>query len=282
MMIDVRNFTALAERVLPGARILHARRLTGGVSADVHALTLADADGYQCTVVVRQHAAAEWKQDHRHLLEREYALMQTLYLAGVPVPQPILLDTSGELLPEPVMVTAFVDGTSQVTADALNTSLDAMADMLLQLHRLPADILPELPARMDPLPELFQYLPDRPICRDLRKYLDGCDNSAFRGRPVLLHGDFWPENLLWRDGRLVAILDWEDAALGDPLSDVAGSRLELLWRYGRSAMDRFTRVYARQQALDSRRLALWEIYVASAAAHFMGAWGLDPDPFSRL
>jgi aminoglycoside phosphotransferase (APT) family kinase protein len=40
---------------------------------------------------------------------------------------------------------------------------------------------------------------------------------------VLLHGDFWPGNALWRDGALVAILDWEDAAIGDPLADVANA-----------------------------------------------------------
>jgi aminoglycoside phosphotransferase (APT) family kinase protein len=35
----------------------------------------------------------------------------------------------------------------------------------------------------------------------------------------LLHGDYWPDNTLWRDGRLVCVIDWEDAALGDPLAD---------------------------------------------------------------
>ena len=32
-------------------------------------------------------------------------------------------------------------------------------------------------------------------------------------RPVLLHGDFWPGNILWRDGRLVAVIDWEKRPL---------------------------------------------------------------------
>ncbi len=49
---------------------------------------------------------------------------------------------------------------------------------------------------------------------------------------VLLHGDFWPGNLLWKEGGLVAVIDWEDAALGDPLADVANARLEILWAFG--------------------------------------------------
>ena len=106
--------------------------------------------------------------------------------------------------------------------------------------------------------------------------MHGWTDSAYQDPPVLLHGDFWPGNLLWRDGRLVAILDWEDAALGDPLSDVAGCRLELLWKHGSAARDRFTSSYARKHPVDTRRLALWEVYVGLAAAHFMGGWGLEP------
>jgi len=29
--------------------------------------------------------------------------------------------------------------------------------------------------------------------------------------PVVLHGDYWPGNVLWRDGRLVGVIDWEEA-----------------------------------------------------------------------
>ena len=39
--------------------------------------------------------------------------------------------------------------------------------------------------------------------------------------PALLHGDYWPGNILWKDGRLAAVIDWEDACLGDPLVDLA-------------------------------------------------------------
>jgi aminoglycoside phosphotransferase (APT) family kinase protein len=36
------------------------------------------------------------------------------------------------------------------------------------------------------------------------------------------------------------VLDWEDAAIGDPLADVANVRLELLWARGIEAMEPFT------------------------------------------
>src|SRR6185437_8385684 len=75
-----------------------------------------------------------------------------------------------------------------------------------------------------------------------------------RNASVLLHGDYWPGNILWRDGRLVGIVDWEDAAIGDPLADIAISRLDLLWAFGADAMERFTREYAAAAPIDFAHL----------------------------
>jgi aminoglycoside phosphotransferase (APT) family kinase protein len=50
-----------------------------------------------------------------------------------------------------------------------------------------------------------------------------------------LHGDYWPGNLLWNDGKLAAVLDWEDAERGDPLADIALARLDICWAFGDAA-----------------------------------------------
>jgi len=207
----------------------------------------------------------------------EFELLRALRRAGVPVPEPLMVDTSGELLTEPFLVTEFVEGTTEIPSDRLESALEAMAAALLQIHAVPRDGLPALPSRTDPLPELFAYLPATAENGPLLAHLHGCADSAYHGEPVLLHGDYWPGNLISRHGRLVAILDWEDAALGDPLSDVATCRLELLWKYEPAAVTRFTEAYGRERAIDVRRLALWQVYVASAADHFMGEWGLAPE-----
>lgn len=41
--------------------------------------------------------------------------------------------------------------------------------------------------------------------------------------PVIVHGDFGPQNMLFDDevGVVVAILDWESAHLGSPVEDLA-------------------------------------------------------------
>ncbi len=43
---------------------------------------------------------------------------------------------------------------------------------------------------------------------------------VWEGTPVLVHGDLHPGNLLVRDGRLVAVLDFGDLTGGDPATDL--------------------------------------------------------------
>ena len=48
------------------------------------------------------------------------------------------------------------------------------------------------------------------------------DPASFAFRPALVHGDLGPEHLLCgTDGRLVGVIDWTDARIGDPALDFA-------------------------------------------------------------
>lgn len=38
---------------------------------------------------------------------------------------------------------------------------------------------------------------------------------------MLVHGDLGPEHVLCRDGRLIGVIDWSDACVGDPALDLA-------------------------------------------------------------
>jgi aminoglycoside phosphotransferase (APT) family kinase protein len=262
----------IVSTLFPGAKLETMARLAGGVSADVHRLDVKLADGSTTRLVIRAHGAAH----SGHSAALEYQLLHALYRGGVPVPEPLHVDASGKVLADPFLVMAFTEGTSAIPAAQEGRYIDAMADVLTQIHALPTADLPPLPVRIDPLPEVLDYLPEGAEWEPLRACLGAMTDTAYVGLPKLLHGDFWPENLIWQNGTVAAILDWEDAALGDPLSDVACSRVELRYRFGKGAMQRFTDAYGRHQVVDRERLALWQVYVAAAAQRFMGKWGLEP------
>lgn len=76
---------------------------------------------------------------------------------------------------------------------------------------------------------------------------------------------------------MAALLDWEDAALGDPLSDVACCRLELRYLRGAEGTDAFTRAYAQHSHRELGELPVWDAYVSAAALSSMALWGLPAE-----
>ncbi len=66
---------------------------------------------------------------------------------------------------------------------------------------------------------------------------------------VFIHRDFHPGNVLWRRGRVSGLVDWEAAALGPPVVDVAHCRVNLLEHGGLTAADRFTEAWERLSGL---------------------------------
>ena len=100
-------------------------------------------------------------------------------------------------------------------------------------------------------------------------------------KPALLHGDFWPGNILWKDGKLTAVVDWEDARLGDPLADFAISRLDTLLVFGQEAMNEFTDCYQAVSQADLANLPYWDLYAALRAAPHLAEWSAVYPHFGR-
>jgi aminoglycoside phosphotransferase (APT) family kinase protein len=75
---------------------------------------------------------------------------------------------------------------------------------------------------------------------------------------------------LWQEGKLLAVIDWEDAEWGDPLCDLAKSRSEIAWIFGIGAMNSFTRYYQSLMSLDETHLPYWDL---CAALRFIRLFG---------
>ena len=280
-------FAPLVERVQPSARLVTARPLEGGVSAETTMLEMAQPDGSVEKVVVRRHGPRDLAANP-DVAGDEYRLLTFLHAAGLQVPAPRYVDEAGELMGSPLIVIDFVEGTDTFEEDDLDQSLSQMAGFLGDLHRLDGD---------DPALS-FLSDPQETVAASLAAPPDQLDDSLSEGliREALLrtwppkrgaarsilHGDYWPGNVLWRDGKLAAVIDWEDAGCGDPLADLANIRLELLWWYGREAMEAFTALYRENTGRDLASLPHWDLYAALRPCSKLGTWGLDAEELRTM
>ena len=89
--------------------------------------------------------------------------------------------------------------------------------------------------------------------------------------PVFLHMDYWPGNVLWLDGRVSAVLDWDAAAYGDPALDVGYFRMNMYLRGIKEAADIFLEHYeaARGPVVN---LGFWELACAARPLPVPAAW----------
>jgi aminoglycoside phosphotransferase (APT) family kinase protein len=286
--VDVTSDLAHAVAELePGGRLVGVRQLLGGVSADVYGLDIATAAGRTRQVVYRRHRSPSFKQQAHSVTAKEYGVLAALHREGFAVPEPYLCVDSGTAS-APYMLIEWIDGTTDVAAADLPHALDQMAQFLVDLHSLdPQSLqLPGLDALEDPLTSMVTYLPSTTAGEQVRSALASGALAHAPHPSVLLHGDYWPGNVMWDHGRLVAVIDWEDARLGDPLADVATARVELLCRYGPDATAQFTTRYLAMAEdtiaplrLDS--LLVWDLYVSASALSTMADWGLEPAEEAR-
>ncbi len=275
-----KKFEQVVHTIDPYGRLLRTWKLKGGVSAQVTALEIERLDGRTQKLIVRQHGEADLKRNPQ-IAADEFKLLQLLHSVGVAVPRPYHLDQSGEIFSRPYVVIEYIEGQPEFAPAHLPDFIHQFATHLCRIHQIDASKLD-----LFFLPQQEQLYTDR-----LRARPENVDDSLDEGRirdaletawpipqsntPVLLHGDFWPGNLLWRDGELVAIIDWEDAAVGDPLADVANSRLEMLWAFGIDAMQSFTRQYQSMTTIDFTNLPYWDLCAALRPVSKLAQWGLD-------
>lgn len=268
---------AAARSVMPDVVSVAVERLAGGSSALVAVLVLESAAGVQRRVVFRQHTNRAGKEHTSLVASKEFHLTQELAGEGLAVARPLALHGS-ETCDGPWLVSEWVEGSTEVAEIDIDVALLQMAGFLTRLHHVEPDRLsaPGIAQIEDPVEALPKYLLDdqigRSMTRRLRAGVERHPNAS-----VLLHGDFWPGNVMFERGHLVAVLDWEDATWGDPLVDLACARVELACAYGAERSERFTAAYlASNQKLDLHDLPLWDLYVSSTALSAMHRWGLSP------
>lgn len=231
--------------------------------------------------LIRTSRAAEF-----HILERAYG-------AGLPVPQPLFLEDDGVAFGTPGFIMAEVPGgrapglfeTNPYGASRTETGAQLFS-ALGRLHALVPDSkdFAALPMQ-DAAGRLAHWKADaksntlrpEPVLAAAIRWLER-HLPAASGPPALVHGDFRSGNfLVGPQSRLLAILDWEMAHIGDPMEDLAWV-MDPLWSHGEPGLAAATlppaEAIARWEASSGRRFAAeaWPWWRLFAGVSGLAIW----------
>ena len=263
MPISSHHLQRIIQAIFPHSKLINFKTLTGGISAQTIQLEITLPNSQTHKVVLRQHGEVDRQRNH-NIARDEYRLLNVLVDAGLPVPKPIYVDDSNTITNIPYIVIEYVEHEPFDEISMTVQQVHQTAKALCNIHQvdLSAHDLSFLPDLMDELQSRLTQ-PSAQKTKHIQEALIHALPRIQVNEPSLLHGDYWLGNILWRDGNLAVVIDWEDAMIGDPLSDLGKSRLEILWAGGVDAMNAYTDHYfAVMPHLDKSSLPFWDLYGA--------------------
>jgi aminoglycoside phosphotransferase (APT) family kinase protein len=232
--IDAANVTAWFEQNIPDTVApLEFELIAGGHSN----LTFRVTDAADRHTVLRRPPLRQVLAT-AHDMRREHRIISALGPTDVPVPPALGLCEDDAVNGAPFYVMGYVDGqvirdagaAHALTIDQRRAAGDSIVDVLAAIHSVDVDAVG--------LGDLGRK--DGYIARQLKRWYGQWEQSKTRevpavdevhailssripeqGSAAIVHGDYRLDNcMIGRDGRIIAVLDWEICTLGDPMADL--------------------------------------------------------------
>lgn len=189
---------------------------------------------------------------------------------GFPTTRPVATRSGKPVIQhdgKPVYVKAFIPG--DLVRDLTRDMIREIGDAMARLHAVPPP--PGLAGRFPYGMEAFETRPSLPHpfigwLADKKRFLDASlDVSMDKG---LIHGDIFWDNLVFQNGRLAAILDFEEACLFFPLFDLGMAAVGCCSANGRFDAEKIMALldgYQRRRPLDQAEKQQFPVFLTYAA-----------------
>lgn len=284
-ILSENKISKLLRQIMPGCKLKAISEVKGSFANYTHIIEAAGSDGELKRFAVKRYAVFG-NYDRGEKAIREYRALEFVHKMSIPAPRPVYLDGTGSVLGMPGIVTEYVDGKTNMSPRDPAGWVRNMADTLAKIHSLPCS-LGRGSFMLDADREAAWFLRDGIVPDFMSTYPAGIDvwnaaNRIFKSLKQvdtsLVHIDYWPGNILWAMERIAAVLDWEEAAYGDPAIDVAYARMEITIAGFSEAAQEFLEAYENRTGKPTANLLFWELAAAARPMFSPQTWDIENGP----
>jgi aminoglycoside phosphotransferase (APT) family kinase protein len=180
--------------------------------------------------------------DNPNGIATEAAALRIVRRHGVRAPRLIAVDAEGTGPGVRALLETAVPGSSRIPSTPVPDRLRAAGAAISVLHGIEHRPTDDLPLRVRPIAASDFTAARRAGGTATTPLLDAAADLIAQSPvpaagPVLVHGDMWHGNLLWREDHVVAILDWDMAGVGPHGVDLGSLRCDAALLYGIEAAD---------------------------------------------
>jgi aminoglycoside phosphotransferase (APT) family kinase protein len=230
-------------------------------------LDIQRADGSRWKVTLRRFVREEHRFSTAEHVTHEFEILRLVERAGVPAPRPILLDAKGEHFGVPAIVMSYLPGRPLFPTTNIGRWTDGLARVLLSVHAVTPDRFDlswlNVCLRDGTRKRIHEWQDEAladPLAAEMLSVLHaGLDRIDFSA-PSLVHDDFWSGNTVAYRGRIIGIIDWTSAEVGDPRTDVAECRIDMVLSHGIEVADAFRHDYERLAGAPLADLWYFDLY----------------------
>lgn len=255
-------------RLAGSSAVVHGvARLKGGQHADTWRV---DTENPAIGVVVRQFPV-----DDPAALCEQRVLRALDGLGGL---APVLLggDLDGRWSSYPTSLISWLDGQPDIAPNDPKGWARELGRALAAVHTVPTERLAELPSVFDRCGGSREML-GGPLAMEVRSRW----SEVIASPEALTHGDYWSGNVVWRDGRLTGIVDWEGGARGPRGFDLGWCRLDLVLLFDEQIADEFLSGYEAATGKQVGEIRLWDCWAVAQSDHAVGSWAPNYLPLGR-
>jgi aminoglycoside phosphotransferase (APT) family kinase protein len=226
-----------------GANVESVDVIRGGISSAVHRVHLTTGNGARTSVVLRRYVLPRLNLEEPDIAAREARTLGAIESLDLPTPRLLSVDESGQQCDVPALLMTYLPGQIEWSPPDVAGWLEGLVSLLARIHA--ADDSVQRITR--PYEFYAQDSYDPPTWVSKPVVWERAVEIAERGRPqagsTFVHRDFHPGNVLWADGRVSGLVDWQSASVGIPDVDVGHCRVNLLSSHDPEVVQRFTHLW---------------------------------------